>query len=42
MHYSVREVQLVNYLLATHIDVGLILNFGERKQEVKRNGEELE
>ena len=30
------EVQLVNYLVATDIDVGLILNFGERKVEVKR------
>ncbi len=30
------EVQLVNYLTATKMDVGLILNFGEKKVEVKR------
>jgi len=30
------EVQLVNYLVATGIDVGLLLNFGEDKVEVKR------
>jgi len=30
------EVQLVNYLVATRIDVGLLLNFGEQKVEVKR------
>ena len=30
------EVQLVNYLTATRMDVGLILNFGEKKVEVKR------
>ena len=30
------EVQLVNYLVATRKDVGLILNFGERGVEVKR------
>ncbi len=30
------EVQLVNYLVATQKDVGLILNFGERQVEVKR------
>ena len=30
------EVQLVNYLVATKMDVGLILNFGERGVEVKR------
>ncbi len=30
------EVQLVNYLAATHLDVGLLLNFGPRKVEVKR------
>jgi len=30
------EVQLVNYLIATGKPMGLILNFGERKVEVKR------
>jgi len=30
------EVQLVNYLVATGKDVGLILNFGETKVEVRR------
>ena len=30
------EVQLVNYLVATGNEVGLILNFGERKVDVKR------
>ena len=30
------EVQLVNYLVATGKPVGLLLNFGERKVEVKR------
>jgi len=30
------EVQLVNYLVATGKPMGLILNFGERKVEVKR------
>jgi len=30
------EVQLVNYLVATGKPVGLILNFGETKVEIKR------
>jgi len=30
------EVQLVNYLTATRLDVGLLLNFGPDKVEVKR------
>ncbi|MBN1516812.1 GxxExxY protein [Candidatus Sumerlaeota bacterium] len=30
------EVQLVNYLKATGKDVGLLINFGENKVEVKR------
>jgi len=30
------EVQLVNYLVATGKDVGFLLNFGDRKFEVKR------
>jgi len=35
------EVQLVNYLVATGKDVGLLLNFGETKVEVKRKVREL-
>ncbi|MFH1719597.1 MAG: GxxExxY protein [Planctomycetota bacterium] len=35
------EVQLVNYLVATGKPVGLILNFGEQKVEVKRKVREL-
>ena len=30
------EIQLVNYLVATGKPVGLLLNFGERRVEVKR------
>lgn len=30
------EVQLVNYLAATKIDSGLLINFGPSKVEVKR------
>ena len=30
------EVQLVNYLVATGKPIGLLLNFGERKVDVKR------
>ena len=30
------EAQLINYLKATNIEVGLLLNFGEDKVEVKR------
>ena len=30
------EVQLVNYLVATGKSVGLLINFGERKVEIKR------
>ena len=33
---QVHEVQLVNYLKATGIDVGLLLNFGDQKVEVRR------
>jgi GxxExxY protein len=33
---QVHEVQLVNYLKATGIDVGLLINFGEQRVEVKR------
>lgn len=35
------EVQLVNYLAATGKSVGLILNFGERKVEIKRKVKDL-
>ena len=35
------EVQLVNYLVATEKPVGLILNFGERKVEIKRKIRDL-
>jgi len=30
------EVQLVNYLTSTKKDVGLLINFGEKKVEIKR------
>ena len=36
------EIQLVNYLVATTTDVGLILNFGEPRVEVKRKLRTLE
>ena len=35
------EVQLVNYLFATRKSVGLIINFGEHKVEIKRKLREL-
>ena len=35
------EVQLVHYLTATRRDVGLIINFAERKVEIKRKVREL-
>jgi len=35
------EVQLVNYLVATGKPVGLLLNFGESKVEVKRKIKDL-
>ena len=35
------EVQLVNYLVATGKPVGLILNIGERKVEIKRKVRDL-
>ncbi len=35
------EVQLVNYLVATGKPVGLVLNFGERKVEIKRKVKEF-
>ncbi len=30
------ELQLVNYLTATRINIGLLINFGEEKVEIKR------
>ena len=33
---TAHEVQLVNYLNATKIDIGLLLNFGPNKVEIKR------
>lgn len=30
------EIQLVNYLTATKIDIGLLINFGENGFEIKR------
>jgi len=38
---NAHEVQLVNYLVATGKQVGLILNFGERKVNVKRKVKDL-
>ncbi len=35
------EIQLVNYLVATGKDVGLLLNFGHKRLEVKRKVREL-
>jgi len=35
------EIQLVNYLVATGKPVGLILNFGEVKVEIKRKVKDL-
>ena len=35
------EMQLVNYLTATRKPVGLIINFGEEKVEVKRKVKDL-
>jgi len=35
------EVQLVNYLVATGKPVGLLLNFGETKVEIKRKVKDL-
>jgi len=34
-------MQLVNYLVATGKPVGLVLNFGEKKLEVKRKVKDL-
>ncbi len=35
------EVQLVNYLVATGKPVGLLINFGEEKVEIKRKVRKL-
>jgi len=35
------EIQLVNYLVATGLPVGLLINFGENRVEVKRKVREL-
>ena len=35
------EVQLVNYLVATGKEIGLLINFGETKVEVKRKVRDL-
>jgi GxxExxY protein len=39
---KVHEAQLVNYLVATGKAVGLLLNFGEQKVEVKRKVRDLD
>lgn len=33
---TTHEIQLVNYLAATRLDVGLLINFGVEKVEVRR------
>ncbi len=38
---KVHEAQLVNYLVATGKEVGLLLNFGEEQLEVKRKVKDL-
>ena len=35
------EVQMVNYLKATGLDLGLLINFGEQKVDIKRKVREL-
>ncbi len=37
----VHEVQMVNYLKATGMDLGLLINFGEQKVDIKRKVKEL-
>ncbi len=39
---AAHEVQLVNYLTATQIDTGLLLNFGGKSLEVKRKSRTLD
>ena len=38
---NVHEVQLVNYLVASDVELGLLINFGEQKVEVRRKVKEL-
>jgi GxxExxY protein len=38
---SAHEIQLVNYLTATKIDLGLLLNFGSKSLEFKRKSRVL-
>ena len=38
---SAHEVQLVNYLVASDVELGLLTNFGEKKVEIKRKVKEL-
>jgi len=38
---TAHEVQLVNYLTATGLPIGLLLNFGESRVEVKRKVKDL-
>ena len=37
----IHEVQLVNYLKATDLELGLLINFGEQKVDVRRKVREL-
>jgi len=39
---KIHEMQLVNYLVATQKDLGLLINFGEEKVEVRRKVRILE
>lgn len=39
---KIHEVQLVNYLVATGKDIGLLINFGEQKLEIKRKVRDLQ
>jgi GxxExxY protein len=36
------EIQLVNYLVATEKPIGLVINFSEKKVEIKRKVRKLE
>jgi GxxExxY protein len=39
--HQAHEVQMVHYLVATGKDVGLLINFGESKVEIKRKVRDL-